>query len=116
MPLKIYYLDDEEQLTTMFKELFDQPEFAIETFNHPCEALQAIRRSPPDLLVLDYRLPKTTGDKLAQSVGIDIPKILVSGDLNISLQAEFLRVFPKPYDYDQMLEFLLSRLTLKAAG
>lgn len=107
MPLSIVYLDDELDLLIMFTELFSSSDFVIKTFQKPEEAIHEINVKPPDLVIFDYRLPNTTGDKIALSINPDIPKVLISGDLSIEYKADYLKIFRKPYSDIEMREFLI---------
>lgn len=106
MPLKIIYLDDELDLLEMFVDIFAGPDYEIQTFTTVEPTLAAIKQSRPDLLILDYRLINTNGDLVAQSVDPDIPKIMITGEVQIKPVAHFLRIFHKPYDPEDMREFL----------
>lgn len=115
MSLKIIYLDDEPDLLEMFVDNFSRPEFEIKTFSDANLAIEEIKKSPPDLLILDFRLVKTTGDKVAQQVDPAIPKIMITGDLLSKTTYNFLHIFHKPYNMVEMKEFLTSRIKLQAA-
>ena len=106
MSLVVYYLDDEVDLLDVFSEIYGSEEIQIVTFSEPEKAISAIRSSPPDLLLLDNRLPGTTGDLIAQKLDQNIPKALISGDLTLEPKANFVKVFSKPFNSKEMTEFL----------
>jgi DNA-binding response OmpR family regulator len=108
MPIKIIYLDDEPELLDIFSDLFSDPTIEIKTFTKSTEAVDEINANPPDLLILDYRLPGTNGDLIAQALDPNIPKILLTGDLSVSVSSKFLKVFYKPYDTNEMSELIRS--------
>ena len=110
MPIRIIYLDDEPDLLDLFSEMFSSPEVLIETFSDPARAIEAIRSNPPDLLFLDHRLPRTTGDRVALEVDPTIPKALVTGDVNIRHEAKFDAVFEKPFPIAKVREFILAQV------
>ncbi len=97
MPLQVWYLDDEKDLCENFAALFETPDLSIQTFTDPTALLEAARANRPDLLLLDYRLPRTTGDEVALALDPSIPKVLVTGDPSVPLKAKFMRVLSKPY-------------------
>lgn len=115
MPLKVYYLDDEEALCEIFVDYFASNAVNVTTFIDPKVAIDAIKKSPPDLLFVDYRLPDTTGDEVAKSIAADIPKYLITGDISIKTEYQFNAVFNKPYkpeDIQLVLDgFLKIKLT-----
>jgi CheY-like chemotaxis protein len=108
MPLRIYYLDDEPDLLEIFAELFGSSEVTVTTFTDPNKAVEAIMASPPDLLFLDYRLPNTTGDKIALQLDPKIPKALITGDLTLNLEAKFDAMFEKPISHQEVQKFIQS--------
>ena len=97
MAISVYYLDDEPELLELFSDLISSDEIIVRTFSDPKLALEAILARPPDLLFLDYRLPNTTGDKIALQLDPKIPKILITGDLEITLEANFTAILHKPF-------------------
>jgi len=115
MPFKIYYLDDEADLLEMFVDAFAEPGIEITTFATPAEAQLAIKNCPPDLLILDYRLPKITGDQIALGLDPKILKVLITGDLSVSPKANFARIFHKPYTTLEMRDFLSECRSKKVA-
>lgn len=113
MPFKIYYLDDEPDLLEIFVEQFSSAEISVSTFTDPVQAVKVILQSPPDLLILDYRLCGTTGDQVAQSVSQEIAKILITGDLEFIPKSQFLKIFRKPFYLNDLQKFIAGRLLLK---
>ena len=62
MPIKIFYLDDEISLLEMFFDTFSSEDHLITTFYDPQTAIEAVKQTPPDLLIIDY--PKLRVTKL----------------------------------------------------
>jgi len=116
MPLKVYYVDDEPSLLELFTELFATRDVEIKTFADPMQAVAAIRADPPDLVFLDYRLPKTSGPALAAQIDAKIPKALITGDLLPKPDANFVAVFEKPFREDAIEAFIRSYLKPAAAA
>ncbi len=109
MPFKIYYLDDEPELLELFVDCFSAPDRMIKIFTDHSAAIAAIQELSPDLLILDYRLPNTTGDHVAMSVNAEIAKILITGDLEVVPKAHFLKIFRKPYNLNELQDFIKIR-------
>jgi DNA-binding NtrC family response regulator len=97
MSLKLVYLDDEPDLCDIFMDMFSADDVEVRTFVDPVQAVQSITSEPPDLIFLDYRLPNTTGDKIAVSLDNAIPKVLITGDITVKTEYSFVRVLEKPY-------------------
>jgi len=97
MSLKIVYLDDEPALLEMFGDLFSSPDREIALYDNPKTAIAAIEADPPDILFIDFRLPGYTGDQIAQLLDPKIPKVLITGDMEVKCAYPFHAVFEKPY-------------------
>ena len=108
MSLKIVYLDDEPDLCVIFRDIFSSEEVIIETYTESLKAIQGIKMDPPDLIFLDYRLPNITGDEVAMMLDKDIPKVLITGDINIKTDYSFLRIISKPFKIDEINELISS--------
>jgi DNA-binding NtrC family response regulator len=109
MPLNVWYIDDEPDLCELFFEIFSTDEIVITTFTNPNVAIEQAQISPPDILIVDYRLPNTTGDQVAQQFPLELPKYLMTGDITVVTSYKFLKVFPKPYLEEDILEILTAQ-------
>ena len=106
MKLKVYYIDDEPELLEIFAETFARPEIEISTFLDPENAVVAINKNPPDLIFVDYRLPKISGDLLAFNLDPNIPKVLLTGEMSINCKTKFLALFEKPFQTEKIEKFI----------
>ena len=106
MPFNIVYIDDEEELCEVFSEIFSSDEIKINAFTRPEEGIDYIQQNPPDLIVLDYRLPGTTGDEIALKLDPSIPKILSTGEMQVKTKYEFYKVIFKPYKIPDVMGVL----------
>ena len=106
MQLKVLYLDDEAGLCEAFSDTFATPDVTVTTFTSYLDAIASAKSNPPDLMFIDFRLPGTTGDQVAQMLDPQIPKYLVTGDLSVQTKYKFLKVFTKPYDIEEILKVL----------
>ncbi|TNF02283.1 MAG: response regulator [Deltaproteobacteria bacterium] len=104
--LKIFYLDDEELLLDLFLDYFESENTDLHTFLSPEDAIQAARQSPPDIFFIDFRMPVMNGDDVAFAVDEDIPKYLVTGDINIKHKYKFDGVINKPYKYEDISKII----------
>ncbi|MCX6125906.1 MAG: response regulator [Proteobacteria bacterium] len=106
MPLRIVYIDDESDLCQVFVDNFASDDIQILTFTDPVEAVRFIANDVPDLVFIDYRLPKTTGIEIAKLIATSIPKVLISGDLALNPSPEFVRTFGKPFNFTEIEAFI----------
>lgn len=116
MPLKVYYLDDEEDLCEIFVDYFASEAVEVTTFTAPSLAFDTAKINPPDILFIDYRLPGTTGDEVAKSMAADIPKYLITGDISVKTEYQFKAVFNKPYKPEDIQQVLDGFLKIKLAA
>lgn len=116
MKMRVVYLDDEPALVELFQEAFTTDNIQVDVFTDPETAIAAIKSNPPDLVCLDYRLPGTTGDIVAHRINKHLPKILITGDLTVNPESNFLKIFYKPYPPSEMRKFLDEFLKTKMAS
>ena len=61
MRLRIVIIEDEADIVEMVRYNFRKAGFEVESFGRGREGLEALRRNPPDLLLLDIMLPDEDG-------------------------------------------------------
>ena len=133
--MKVLYCDDALSLLSvaeitvplMWEEMwpdlqgrgFDPPPIEVETVSGGAQAIERIENVPPDILLLDLRMPGMSGEDVArylkgQPETRDIPIIAVSAfadELEIaeSLQSEGLLadIQPKPWQYNDLLASIM---------
>jgi DNA-binding NtrC family response regulator len=103
---RILIVDDEpliaEVLSEHFKNVYD-----VETARNGTEALAAVLRQRPDLMLLDINMPRMNGVEVLKDVKkIDesIAVIMVTANEQVSLAADALKsgafgYVPKPFDF-----------------
>ena len=113
--MQIAFLDDEPLLCELFVELFSDETIQIAAFTDAREFLNHVRNHRPDAVFLDYRLRGTTGDRVAAQLPMDIPKFLVTGEIDAAngrWTGIFNRVFEKPIIVAEIRSLLRSLLKL----
>jgi CheY-like chemotaxis protein len=63
-PRRILIVDDEEDITMVFKVALERAGFKVEVFNDPLEALSQFKPHYYDLVLLDIRMPQMSGFEL----------------------------------------------------
>ena len=83
--MNIVIVDDQTSARMMLRNIIEDaaPDITVHDFGDPEEALAWCGRNIPDLLVLDYRMPKLDGLEFAERfrrppVHRDVPIILVT--------------------------------------
>ena len=61
---KIYLVDDDENILTSVSMFLEGEGFHVTTFNNGVDALAALKASPPDLAVFDWKMPRMDGIEL----------------------------------------------------
>jgi CheY-like chemotaxis protein len=83
-PKCVLVVDDEPDVRSYLKNALEDAGFAVETAVDGLEALEMVRRSPPDLISLDLVMPKHSGAKFYRELQKDrklsrIPVLMVTG-------------------------------------
>lgn len=94
--ISVVYIDDEDSLCDIFKRIFHRNGVSVRIFSDYKIALEEISISRPDLLFIDYRLNGINGDQVAQKMDHSIPKILITGELDVDSIYPFINILSKP--------------------
>lgn len=94
--ITVFYIDDEISLCEIFFKLFNRDGVTVKFFSDHKIAIDEIASSIPDLLFIDYRLNGITGEEVALKLNTSIPKVLITGELDLPCPPNFLKVLPKP--------------------
>ena len=112
-------VDDEPLIVEVLSEHF-KTDFDVETAVNGADALGAILRQRPDIVLLDINMPRMNGVEVLKDIKqIDdsIAVIMVTANEQVHLAAESLRsgafgYVPKPFDFrylDHMLATILDK-------
>ena len=114
-PKKILIVDDEPGVVDVLREFFERsPEkYAVQTASNGQEALAAVRRDVPNLVLLDIDMPGMDGvTALKQILTIDtgIAVMMITGNADAA-PAEALRLgafayLPKPVNFTYLEQFV----------
>lgn len=121
---RLVVIDDEPTNLRVAKVFLRREGFdRVETFNDPGEALQAVRRSPPDLILTDIRMPGLDGLDLIRVLRGDprlavLPVIVLSASSDAETRAQALRLgatdfLNKPFDPVELAPRVRNLLLLK---
>lgn len=116
---RLLFVDDEPLILEVLREHF-KAEYDVETALNGADALGAIIRTRPDVVMLDITMPRMNGVEVLKDIKqIDdsIAVIMVTANEQVALAAEALKLgafgyVPKPFDLrylDHMLATLLDR-------
>lgn len=103
---KIYFLDDDKDLTDLFADFFDCADYEVSVFNSADQFLEAVQVQKPDIVFLDYNLPKTNGDLVAEKIAQDIRKILITGMFHLKPKQSFDQIITKPINFYELKKII----------
>lgn len=107
----ILLVDDDQEIICSFKSILEDEGYVVYTANDAEEAVKVMRDNEVQLAIMDYVLPKTRGDKLAETLKAINQKlniIFVSGYLEVieasnRLDCGVCGVFLKPVSPEMLL-------------
>jgi DNA-binding NtrC family response regulator len=117
---RLLVVDDEPLILEVLTEHF-KGDYEVETALNGADALGAILRSRPDVVMLDINMPRMNGVQVLKDIKqIDetIAVIMVTANEQVAMAADALRsgafaYVPKPFDFrylDHMLATIFDRL------
>jgi phosphoserine phosphatase RsbU/P len=122
---RILVVDDEADISTVLSVTLRRAGFEVETAGDGVEAIEAIRREPPDLVILDVMMPRSDGLETLKRIRehgptVNLPVIMLSAKAQL---ADKIRGFDrgaddyvgKPFEPSEMLvrvQSLLKRTAL----
>ena len=86
-------MDDEPDLTSLFKQVLESAGFSVTVFNNSADALKVFRPRYYDLVMLDIVMPKVDG--------FDLYKELRKVDPDVKVQKQTLDIFNRSHSYDR---------------
>ena len=107
---RVLLVEDEKLIRWSIRERLKEEGFRIFEAETGAEAFRFLEEEDADLLVLDYRLPDTTGLKILERVRVEMPEISVVmmtayGTVENAVQAMKLGAFDyltKPVNLDEL--------------
>jgi two-component system alkaline phosphatase synthesis response regulator PhoP len=117
MKKEILILEDDDLLREFLTELLEENDYRVITSSNGLEGLERLTLGfKPDLILLDYRMPKMDGiafrkAQLQNALWASIPTLLLSGDIlkDFSLFGRQM-VMPKPFNIISLIDRMSSLL------
>jgi CheY-like chemotaxis protein len=63
---RIIIVDDDPSIVELFRDILEGKGYEVQTFHRGWEALQAVSRQRPDLMILDIMMPRVNGYEVCQ--------------------------------------------------
>ncbi len=102
---RVLIIDDDEKLTTLLTEYLAQFGFVVQAVADPETGLRALKREPPELVILDVMLPDMDGftvcRKLRETSRVPIIMLTARGDVMdriVGLELGADDYLPKPFE------------------
>ena len=104
---RLLIVDDEEPVVEVLSDYFTGQGYEVGTARNGAEALAAVRRNRPDLVLLDVRMPGIDGVEVLRRIrALDgaLPVIMVTANEDVALARETLKIgafdyVAKPFDF-----------------
>jgi two-component system alkaline phosphatase synthesis response regulator PhoP len=113
MKVRIYIIDDEPDMAKIGTDLLVGAGYTVNSFTQPVQGLKELRSNPPDLLLLDLRMPEKDGFEVLREMKADvktksIPVIMVSvqadeADVVVGLEMGADDYIAKPFRKRELL-------------
>jgi len=99
-PTRILVVDDEADISTVLSVTLRRAGFEVQTAGDGIEAIEAIRREPPDLVILDVMMPRADGLETLKRIRehgptVHLPVIMLSAKAQL---ADKIRGFDRGAD------------------
>jgi FixJ family two-component response regulator len=116
----VFVVDDDTSVRRALERLFTAVGLRVETFSAADGLLARAPRDEPGCLLLDIKMPKTTGLELQRQLteaGILLPVIFLSAHANVpatvrAMKEGAIEVFTKPFDADALLDAVQRAIAL----
>lgn len=113
--------DDDQDLLNIFRFLFEDEGFDVQTFQDCDNVVEKVQAISPDLILMDNWIPSTGGEVAVQRLKghtdlKNIPIIYVSANNDvkeIAARAGADRFLAKPFEFDDLLALTNELLHLK---
>jgi DNA-binding response OmpR family regulator len=113
---KVIVVDDEPFILMMIEDKLKKANIAVVTLRESKNALQAIKRERPDLIILDWMMPELSGIELCKQIKndadiSDIPIFMLTAkgqdsDEQLGLQSGVTRYITKPFSPKSLLDMV----------
>jgi two-component system nitrogen regulation response regulator GlnG len=109
---KVWIVDDDRSIRWVLEKAFKQAEMDVSSFDNAADALKALKKDEPDVVISDVRMPGMDGMEMMEEIhqqNPELPVIIITAhsDLDSAVSAYQEGAFeylPKPFDVDEAVE------------
>ncbi|RZK60552.1 MAG: response regulator [Pedobacter sp.] len=113
-PIRILLVEDDTALCELLAMLFQDEGYEFQIHQDTADICSLVKIFNPTVVLLDYKLPSTTGGKLclmlrADSETANIPVIIYSAISSVQLPVEKFNCnsfLEKPFDLEELIEVI----------
>lgn len=112
MPPEVLIVEDDSDIRDAVASLLERKGFRVRTAEHGAEALDQLEGPPPDVILLDLRMPVMDGAELVRRLrarGCVVPVVVMSAHADLEQLTERLdvqAVVRKPFDLHELMSAL----------
>ncbi len=120
MSKKILVVDDEPLLVALVKLRLESQGYEVVVAYDGVQALEAVKHSQPDMIVLDIMMPAMKGDEVCRRLRTNqqtknIPIVVLTGSqhrefADLCLECGADEVLLKPFDSQELLQLIKKRI------
>lgn len=109
MPRPILVVDDDDSIRAMLADILEHEGYPVVTARDGMEALAAVERAVPSLILVDVLMPMLDGRDLVthlRDLGVDVPVVFMSASHEIVRQAGVSAdaYITKPFELEMLLD------------
>lgn len=109
--IKVLVVDDDPQVCKTVGKILQENDYQVQTFTQPRQALQAVRKTPFDVALVDIKMPEITGVELVEKIkGEDerVACVVMTAYPDVQSATETMRLgakdyVTKPFNEEQLL-------------
>ncbi len=107
----VLVVDDEDSIRESLRMILEYEGYRVREAANGSEALEAVRRSPPEAVLLDIKMPEMDGLEVLKSLnerGFEMPVLIVTGHGDVQTAVDAIRAgafdfFEKPLQRERVL-------------
>ena len=109
--IRVVVVDDDPQVCKTVTMILEEHDYAVASYSQPRSALQAIRKKPFDIALVDIKMPDLNGLELVERIREDDPRVAIlvmTAYPDIQTATETMRLgsrdyITKPFREEQLL-------------
>ncbi len=98
--IKVLVVDDDPQVCKMISTSLKDHGYHVQSYSQPRQALQAVRKAPFDMAIIDIKMPDLNGLEIVEKIKAEDPRIapiVMTAYPDIQTAAETMRLGSRDY-------------------